>query len=343
MRALQLVAAGTPLQERDVAPPAPEPGDVVIDIAAAGICRSDVHYRAGFPRVGPLPLTLGHEIAGTVATVGAGVTDLATGDRVCVHYQVGCGSCDYCRRGFEQFCREGRMIGNGRPGGYAEQIVVPARNVIAVPEAVSLAHAAVMMCSSATSLHALRKGRLARGETVAIFGIGGLGMSAVQLAIIEGADTVYAVDPNPAKLEQAAALGAVPIDTDGDTVARIRENGPADVALDLVGSATVMRQCLDVLAPMGRAVAVGLTPDSFPVGPYTDLVAGESELIGASDHTATEIAELLDLAATGTLQLDGIVDRRVPLDVSAVNAALDDLERFGDSIRAVIEPQGTSS
>ncbi len=338
MRALQLVAAGTPLQERDVEPSEPAPGDVVIDIAVAGICRSDVHYRAGFPRVGPLPLTLGHEVAGAVAAVGTGVEDFVTGDRVCVHYQVGCGSCDYCHRGFEQFCPEGQMIGNGRPGGYAEQIVVPARNVIAVPEAVSLAHAAVMMCSSATSLHALRKGRLARGETVAIFGIGGLGMSAVQLAIIEGADRVYAVVPNPANLHQDAALGAVPSDPAGDTVTRIRENGPADVALDLVGSATVMRQCLDVLAPMGRAVAVGLTPDSFPVGPYTDLVAGESELIGASDHTAAEIVELLDLAAAGTLQLDGIVDRRVALEAPAVNAALDDLEQFGDSVWAVIEP-----
>lgn len=338
MRALQLVTAGSPLQDREVDPPQTGPGDIVIDIVAAGICRSDVHYRAGFPRVGPLPLTLGHEVAGTVRTVGSKVTEFVTGDRVCVHYQVGCGSCDYCRRGFEQFCVNGKMIGNGRPGGYAEQIVVPARNVIAVPEVVSLAHAAIMMCSSATSLHALRKGRMTAGETIAIFGVGGLGMSAVQLAIIEGAGSVYAIDPNPDKREQAAALGAVPIDATGDTVAIIRELGAADVALDLVGSAAVMRQCLEVLAPMGRAVAVGLTPDSFPVGPYTDLVAGESELIGASDHTAAEIVELLDLAAVGTLVLDNIVDRRVPLDVSAVNAALDDLEQFGDSVRAVIEP-----
>jgi len=338
MRALQLIAAGAPLQERELARPEPGPGDVVINVVAAGICRSDVHYRAGFPRVGPLPLTLGHEVAGIINTTGPEVRGMRAGDRVCVHYQIGCGNCDYCRRGFEQFCEEGKMIGNGRDGGFAEQIVVPARNAIPVPDTVSLDHAAVMMCSSATSLHALRKGRLAHGETVAVFGAGGLGMSAIQLAMLEGAATVYAVDPNPAKLEQAAALGAVPIRPGDDTVALIREIGPVDVALDLVGSATVMRQCLDVLAPMGRAVAVGLTADSFPVGPYTDLVAGESELIGTSDHLASEIVELLDHTAAGRLVLDDIVDRRVALDSSAVNAALDDLLNFGGGVRAVIYP-----
>ncbi len=338
MRALQLVAGGAPLEERIVPDPEPSPEDVVVSVVAAGICRSDVHYRSGFPQVGPLPLTLGHEVAGTVAAVGSAVTDVAVGDRVCVHYQVGCGSCSYCRSGSGQFCAEGKMIGNGRAGGFADQIVIPDRNVIPVPDAVSLDHAAVMMCSSATSLHGLRKGRLQRGESVAVFGVGGLGMSAVQLAVLEGAETVFAVDTNPTKLEKAAAFGAMPIDANAEPVNVITRHGGADVALDLVGSATVMRQCLDALAPMGRAVAVGLTPDTLPVGPYTDLVSGESELIGASDHTAGEIVELLDHAAAGRLTLDGIVESAVPLHADAVNGAMDDLERFGDTVRTVINP-----
>ena len=211
MRALQLVTAGTPLQLRDVPRPAATADNVVVDVAAAGICRSDVHYRAWFPIVGPLPLTLGHEVAGIVAAVGDAVSEITKGQRVCIHYQVGCGSCSYCDEGFEQFCAQGKMIGNGRPGGFADQIVVPERNVIPVPDAVSLDHAAAMMCSSATSLHALRKGRLGAGDTVAVFGVGGLGMSAIQLALLEGAATVFAVDPNPAKREQAAAYGAEPV------------------------------------------------------------------------------------------------------------------------------------
>ena len=338
MRAIQLTVAGSPLEERLVDNPQPAADDVVIDVVAAGICRSDVHYRAGFPQVGPLPLTLGHEVAGTVATVGTSIGHLAPGDRVCLHYQVGCGSCTYCLQGFEQFCSQGKMIGNGRDGGFAEQIVVPARNVIPVPEAVPLDHAAVMMCSSATSLHALRKGRLQPGESVAVFGAGGLGMSAIQLALLEGASTVFAVDTNPVKLDKAAALGAVPVVASQDPVATIQAGGGADVAMDLVGSAAIMAQCLNVLAPMGRAVAVGLTPDTFPVGPYTDLVGGESELIGASDHLAAEIVELLDLAAAGRLVIDGIVERTIPLDAAAVNGAMDDLERFGNTLRTVIRP-----
>jgi 2-desacetyl-2-hydroxyethyl bacteriochlorophyllide A dehydrogenase len=338
MRALQLVEPGRPLQLNDVPDPVPGPGDVVVDVAAAGVCRSDVHYRTGFPEVGPLPLTLGHEIAGLVSAVGGAVAGCKPGDRVCIHYQVGCGVCAYCERGFNQFCASGSMVGKGRPGGYAQQIVVPERNVIAVPETVSLEHAAVMMCSSATALHAIRKARLVPGESIAVFGVGGLGMSAVQLARIVGASRVYAVDLNPGKLAIASRYGAIPLDIDSDPVAALRDAGGVDVALDLVGSAAVMERCMRSLAPMGRAVAVGLTRESFRVGPYTDLVNGESELVGASDHTAAEIVELLDLAATGRLDLTDVVQRRVPLDAGLVNEAMDELEGFGDVVRTVIVP-----
>ncbi|MCP3995554.1 MAG: alcohol dehydrogenase catalytic domain-containing protein [bacterium] len=338
MESVQLIAPGAPLQMRDVDSLEPDTHDVVIDVRAAGVCRSDVHYRSGFPRVGPLPLTLGHEVAGVVATTGSAVTEFAAGDRVCIHYQVGCGTCRFCDRRLEMFCPDGKMIGNGRPGGYARQIMVPDRNVVAVPDAVSLEHAAVMMCSSATSLHALRKARLSEGETVAVFGAGGLGMSAIQLAFLEGATSVYAVDINPSKLDASARLGATPIDATANPVQTIIEDGGVDIALDLVGSAAVMHQCLESLAPMGRAIAVGLTPDTFPVGPYVDLVYGESELIGASDHLLAEIVELLGLAAAGRLLLDDVVQDTVPLEEGAINTALDDLERFGDTVRTVITP-----
>ncbi len=336
MRALQLITAGEPLELREVASPVPGVDDVVIAVKAAGVCSSDAHYRGGFPEVGPLPLTLGHEVAGVITAVGSQVAAFSPGDRVCVHYQVGCGQCGYCARQLEMFCADGRMIGNGRPGGYADQIMVPERNVVAIPEAVPMEHAAVMMCSSATSLHALRKGRVSEGESVAVFGVGGLGMSAIQLAFIEGAARVFAVDIKQAKLDAAAELGALPIDANDDPVGEIVAAGGCDVAIDLVGSATVMRQCLDALAPMGRAVAVGLTPTTMEVGPYTDLVSGESEIVGTSDHTVGEIVELLGLAAEGRLDLSSVVQRKIPLEESAVNAALDDLEHFGDTVRTVI-------
>ncbi len=338
MRALSLIAPGTPLQPSEFADPVPGGDDVLVEVHAAGICRSDVHYRAGFPQVADLPMTLGHEVAGLVAAVGPEVETVETGDRVCLHYQVGCGTCPACVAGGERFCAEGQMIGKDRPGGYADHIVVPARNVLMVPDAVPLDHAAVMMCSSATALHALRRGRLSDGETVAVFGVGGLGMSAVQLAVLEGARQVFAVDINPAKLNLAERLGAIPVDAGADPVGELRNRGGCDVAIDLVGSADVLRNCLDSLAPMGRAVAVGLTRSTVAVGPYTDLVSGESELVGTSDHLIGELSELLEWAADGRFRLDDIVQRHVPLDAPSVNDALDDLERFGDTVRTVIRP-----
>lgn len=339
MRALQLTEPGHPLEEVYAIAPEPGPGEVVVEVEAAGICRSDVHYRAGFPKLRELPRTLGHEVAGSVAATGPGV-ELVTGSRVALHYLVTCGVCEHCTAGMEQFCRHQAMLGKERDGGYAEFVTVPAVNAYPVPAAVATEAAAVMMCSTATSLHALRKARIAPGESVAVFGVGGLGMSAIQLARLEGADAVFAIDVNPMKLKWAAGYGAVPIDaaTAGVSLREGTAERGVDVVLDLVGSTTVIRQGLEALAPMGRMVAVGLTHEPVPVGPYTDLITGERELIGSSDHTGAEVAELLQLAANGRLDFSSIITDIVPLDAHAVNSALDALETFGDSVRTVIVP-----
>ena len=148
-------------------------------------------------------------------------------------------------------------------------------------------------------------------------------MSAIQLAVLEGAIAVYAIDVNPAKLRQAGRLGAIPVEA-AKAPERLRATGGVDVALDLVGSTEVMRSCLDSLAPLGRAVAVGLTADTFPV-----------ELTPSG---IVRKPELLDHAATGRLLLDGIVQSEIPLDAAAVNSTLDELEQNGDTIRTVIRP-----
>lgn len=203
MKAVRLVAIGQPLEIKEVPLPAVSDTDVLVRIRAAGICHSDVHYRAGISPVKPLPMTPGHEIAGVVERTGPQVTNLKAGDRVCLHYLVTCGDCHYCTTGNEHFCVRGKMLGKHLDGGYAEYIAVPARNALPLPDRISFEHAAVLMCSSATSLHALHKGRLKAGETVAVFGVGGLGMSALQLARALGALEVYAVDINADKLELA--------------------------------------------------------------------------------------------------------------------------------------------
>ena len=120
MRAVRLVQLGKPLEQADIPIPELAPLDVLIRVAAAGICHSDAHYRAGISQIEHLPLTLGHEVAGRVEQVGSDVTHLSAGDRVCLHYLVSCGSCEFCVHGLEQFCRIGEMIGKHRDGGYAE-------------------------------------------------------------------------------------------------------------------------------------------------------------------------------------------------------------------------------
>src|SRR6267142_6835908 len=212
MNAVRLIAPGRRLEAQDIPNPLPGAGDVLIQIKAAGICHSDAHYRAGKSPVRPLPLTLGHEVAGIIESVGDDLKDFQKGDRVCVHYLATCGSCAYCAGGEEQFCASASMIGKYRDGGYAEYIVMPARSVFHLPAEIPYEQGAIMMCSSATSFHALKKAQLKPGETVAIFGAGGLGLSAIQLARALGATKVLAVDIDPAKLEIAQRLGAEPID-----------------------------------------------------------------------------------------------------------------------------------
>jgi len=203
MKAVRLVEVGRPLEMQEIPRPAVGDKDVLVRVKAAGICHSDAHYRAGTSPAGPLPLTLGHEVAGVVEEVGAQVTNVAVGDRVCLHYLAPCGDCYYCSTGNEQFCVKGGMIGKHRDGGYAGYIVMPARSVVPLPAEISFEAGAVLMCSSATSFHALRKSRLRPGETVAVFGVGGLGMSAIQIARAFGALEVYAVDVNESKLRLA--------------------------------------------------------------------------------------------------------------------------------------------
>jgi D-arabinose 1-dehydrogenase-like Zn-dependent alcohol dehydrogenase len=340
MRAVRLVRLGKPLEDAEVALPEIGPSEVLVRVAACGICHSDAHYRAGISPINHLPITLGHEVAGWVETVGEQVDHLSPGERVYVHYLVTCGSCDFCVRGDEQFCVKGQMIGKHRDGGYAEFIKVPGRNVFVLPDEIPFEIGAIMMCSSATSFHALRKARVRSDDAVAIFGFGGLGFSALQLTRAFGCQEVYVVDINPAKLASIAALGGVPIDaTAGDPVQQIKEvtgGKGVDVSIELVGSATTMGQAVQCLGVFGRAALVGLTAESMSVLPYTELINKEAEIIGVSDHLAAELPLLMEFARNGKLRFPEGTLRFVDLDAGQINSALDAVEKSTDHIRTVI-------
>ena len=337
-----MIGAGRPLELHEVPLPTIGERDVLVRVRAAGICHSDAHYRAGRSPVRPLPLTLGHEIAGVVEQVGEQVRTVKPGDRVCLHYLLACGDCHYCSMGNEQFCVQGSMLGHYANGGYAEYIAVPERNAVHLPDEVPFQHGAILMCSSSTSFHALRKSRLRAGETVAVFGVGGLGMSAIQLARAFGALDVYAVDINTDKLKLAEKHGAVPVNArSSDPVAEIRRlthGKGVDVALELIGLAQTMRQAVQSLAVMGRAVLAGISDKPLEIDTYWELLGKEAEVIGTNDHLLQELPLLIEMARRKVLDLSEVVTRTVPLDAQAINQALDDLEQFSGDVRTVITP-----
>src|SRR5437763_921289 len=344
MRPVRLGRVGKALEDAEIAVPDVGPSDLLIRGEAARVCHSDAHYRAGVSQSDNLPVTPGHEVAGHVEEVGPEVSNVAVGDRVCLHYLVHCGTCGFCVRGWEQFCRSGQMIGKHRDGGYAEFINVPANNVFALPDEISFEVGAIMMCSSATALHALNKARLKPGESVAIFGFGGLGFSALQLARALECGEIYVVEINPAKLASIRKLGAVAIDANAaDPVEQIKEatgGKGVDVSLELIGSAKTMRQCVLCLGPLGRAALVGLTIESMSIFPYTELINRETEIIGVSDHLATELPALIEFARSGKLRFPPETLRVVDLDAGQVNAALNALQHSIDHVRTVIVPKG---
>lgn len=342
MKAVRMIDVNLPLEMQEI--PIPDIGadDILVRIHAAGICHSDAHYRAGKSPVRPLPMTLGHEIAGIVEKVGKSVSSVKPEERVCLHYLLSCGECYYCRLGNEQFCIQVSMLGHYSDGGYAEYIVVPARNAVKLPDEIPFEQGAILMCSSSTSFHALRKGRLQAGETVAVFGAGGLGMSAIQLAFAFGALDVYAVDINPEKLKMAEKYGAIPVDaSQGDPAQEIQkrtQNKGVDVALELVGLPETMKGAFLSLDVMGRAVVAGISDRPFEIDTYWELVGKETEIIGTSDHLLTELPLLIEMVQRGRLDLSGVVTRTVPLDAGEINRVLDNLQGFGDEVRTVIIP-----
>jgi propanol-preferring alcohol dehydrogenase len=342
MKSVRMIEAGKQLEFQEIPIPAIGEKDVLVRVRAAGICHSDAHYRAGRSAMEILPITLGHEVAGEVELIGKQVTNVKAGDRVCLHYNISCGDCYYCSTGNEQFCDTVKMIGHHVDGGYAEYIAVPARNAIHLPDEISFEEGATLMCASATALHALRKGKVKAGETVAVFGVGGLGMSAIQLAKASGAVEVYAVDIRQDKLELASEYNAIPIDASRvDAVEEIRKltkGRGVDVALEMIGLRKTMEQAIDSVGYLGRAVMVGLNQQPIEINTYMQVLGKEAEIIGSNDHLLSELPLLVDMARRKILDTSRVVSQVIPLDAGKINQRLDDLDRFTNDVRFVIVP-----
>jgi len=342
MKAIRMVEAGKALELQEIPIPNISEREVLVHVHAAGICHSDAHYRAGRSPMGRMPITLGHEVAGVVEKIGKQVANIKVGDRVCLHYNITCGDCYWCSTGNEQFCASVQMLGHHVDGGYTEYIAVPARNAILLPEEIPFEEGATLMCASATAFHALHKGRVKAGETVAVFGVGGLGMSAIQLAKAMGAVEVYAVDIQQDKLELASEYKAIPIDASrADAVEEIRKltkGKGVDVAVEMIGLRKTMEQAIDCVGNLGRAVMVGLNQQPVEINTYMQVLGKEAEIIGSNDHLLSELPLLVDMARRKILDTSRVVSQVIPLDADKINQRLDDLENFTSDVRVVVVP-----
>lgn len=342
MKAVRFVGVKQALEMQDIPIPEICERDILVKVKAAGICHSDAHYRAGISPVKPVPLTLGHEVAGVVEKIGAQVSNVKIGDRVCLHYNITCGDCYHCSTGNDQFCEKVLMLGHYTNGGYAEYISILARNAIHLPDEIPFEQGATLMCASATAFHALKKSRIKAGEKVAIFGVGGLGQSAIQLAKAFGAIEVFAIDINQEKLNLAKQYGAVPINAKEanpvDEIKKLTNGKGVDVAIEMIGLSQTMKQAIQIAGVMGRVVIVGLSSQPIEVNTYTEILGNEVELIGSNDHHLAELPLLVDLARRKILDTSKIVTKTVPLDAEEINQVLDDLENFNSDVRTVIVP-----
>lgn len=340
MRALRLHGIGGPLQVDDVPVPDPAPGWVRVRIRACGVCGSDVHVVHGSTPSGPLPLTLGHEPAGVVDQLGDGVEGWTPGDRVSVTPGYGCAACDWCAAGRDNLCPSMIIPGIHRDGSQAEYVVVPARSLVPLPDAVDFAIGAILTDAVATPFHAVRRAGVAKGDTVALFGLGGLGLHAAAiLRQVVGAH-VIGVDTYPAALARAAQFGVDEVvdATGGKPAAHIRRvtGGGVDHSFEFVGDPAVVDQAVKSLGPAGTCTVVGVTPERLQLLPQVLLVERELRVQGSYGATYAELQELLGLVADGTLDVTGTITHRFPLDDAA--AAVQVLEtKEGDPIRVVVE------
>lgn len=319
MKAARLTKIGAPLEIAEVPIPEPGPDDILVRVRAAGICSSDLHYQDGRSEVTRLPITLGHEIAGEVAKCGSGVKKLKEGDRVSLFYLVTCGDCMKCSTGHDNYCDEAKMLGKNIDGGFAEYVTVPARNAFPFPESIPYAQAALMTDAVATPFHALKRAAVQTGESVLIIGIGGLGIHAVQLAKIMGAGQVVAMDLDPDKLNLARKVGATatvnPQEEDSaEKIAEITSGNGVDIAIELIGLTSTIRQAIDSTGLGGRTVVVGICPDEVGLNPYHDLLLLEKTIMGSADQCRADFPVIIEMAAQKRLDLSYSVSHELPLE-----------------------------
>ncbi|MFI6453297.1 alcohol dehydrogenase catalytic domain-containing protein [Streptosporangium amethystogenes] len=321
MRAVVFDDFGAELEVREVPAPEPPPGGAVIRVEATGLCRSDWHGWQGHdPDIRVLPHVPGHELAGVVEAVGAGVASWRPGDRVTVPFVCACGSCTACAAGEQQVCERQTQPGFTHWGSFAEYVAIDHAdvNLVRLPEEMSFSAAASLGCRFATAYRAVAAvGRVRPGEWVAVHGCGGVGLSAIMVAAAAGA-RVIAVDVSAGALEMARAFGATACvsaaPAEADVPARVMEltSGGAHVSIDALGSPGTCAASIESLRRRGRHVQIGLLPGLTAI-PMGRVIGYELELLGSHGMAARAYPAMLAAVADGTLRPDALVTRFIGL------------------------------
>jgi propanol-preferring alcohol dehydrogenase len=338
MKAAVLHAIGKPLLIEEVPTPRPGPGEVLVKVAAAGVCHSDLHLRDGSVPPFRVPLIMGHENAGWVAGLGPGAAGLAEGDPVVIYGGWGCGHCRFCLGGQEQLCDTARWSGLGPAGGYAEYLLVPATRHLLSAGSLDLTRAAGLTDAGLTPYRAVKKALpcLLAGTTAVVIGVGGLGQYGLQYLKLMTSATVVAVETSPAKRQLALSLGADHV-IDGsaaDALEQIRAlsggDGPAAV-IDFVGIDSTMQLGLASLGRQGLLVLVGLAGGTVPVGFFTQ--ASEVAVTSSNWGSRNDLAEVIALAQEGKLTATTEAHR-----LDDINEVMERLEHGLVEGRAVVVP-----
>jgi 2-desacetyl-2-hydroxyethyl bacteriochlorophyllide A dehydrogenase len=328
---------------REVAVPEPGPLEVLVKVRACGICLSDVHLIDGSIPPVAQPVTPGHEPFGIVAKIGDQVVGWVAGARVALMGGRNCGKCSNCTSGRMESCLAPQIMGFHYDGAWAEYIVVPSYTLTEVPEGIPEEEAAILADAVATPYAALsERAALRPGESIGLWGIGGLGTHAVQIARLLGAGLIVAVDPLASARARALSLGAdIALDPASDDIVGeitgLTHGRKLDVAVDLVGANAVMKQAVASLGIRGRAVMVGLSVDPLQLGPGILLGVQSQSILGHLGYQKKHLDDLVKLLAGGRLHLSASISEVMPLE--EVNRGVKTLaEKQGDPVRLIVRP-----
>jgi len=338
MKAAVFYEAHKPLKIEEVEIPKIGADEILVKVAACGVCHTDLHYLDhGVPTFKKPPIILGHEPSGIVQEVGNSVSNFKNGDRVLLPAVLTCGRCDYCRTGRENICSAQVMLGNNVDGAYAEYIKAPAKDVFHLPEEIPLVEGSIIADAISTPFHAVKNRACVKpGDTVAVFGCGGIGLNVVQVAR-ESGGIVLAVDMLGMKLEWAKKLGAVYLinakETE-DPAKAIRKltGGGADIAIEAIGNTLTIQQAFNSLRTGGRLVTVGYSPVDVSLS-AARIMYREMEIVGSLGCRPVDYPKIIELVKLGRLKVKELVTHKFPL--KEINTAFD-LMRKGESLRSVV-------